>query len=148
MMIVFGFDKELRLTGSILLLTAVKTTVIYPATPKHIDKYRIQPFYLVEETEEIYKKVTLPYLESSSFDIQWIFNILEHKKEADRIVFEDPDPKTGFILLPDLKWDGENVQNLYLDAIVHQRGIKSLRDLKGEHIPLLEKVLEEGSVVL
>lgn len=73
-------------------------------------------------------------------------NILAHKKEADRIIFEDPDPKTGFILLPDLKWDGETINNLYLVAIVHEKGIKSLRDLTAEHIPLLQKVLTEGSV--
>ena len=31
--------------------------------------------------------------------------MLEHNKEADRIVYEDFDPDCGFILLPDLKWD-------------------------------------------
>lgn len=26
------------------------------------------------------------------------------QKEAERIIFEDQDPRSGFILLPDLKW--------------------------------------------
>jgi m7GpppX diphosphatase len=34
-----------------------------------------------------------------------VFNILDGKKEADRILFRDDDPTTGFIILPDLKWD-------------------------------------------
>lgn len=77
---------------------------------------------------------------------QWVFNILEHKKEADRIVFEDSDPKNGFILLPDLKWDGKSIENLYLCAIVHAKGIKSLRNLSTQHLPLLKNILESGSV--
>jgi m7GpppX diphosphatase len=73
---------------------------------------------------------------------------LEHKKEAERIVFEDSDPETGFILLPDLKWDGEAVENLYLVAIVFKKGIKSLRDLTSQHLALLENVYNKGSVSL
>jgi m7GpppX diphosphatase len=41
---------------------------------------------------------------------QWVFNILEKKAEADRIVYEDPDPDVGFVLLPDFKWDQKQVR--------------------------------------
>lgn len=77
-----------------------------------------------------------------------MFNILDHKKETDRIVFEDPDPSTGFILLPDLKWDGETLENLYLTAIVHAKDIKSLRDLRGEHLPLLKNILDKVTIAV
>jgi len=80
------------------------------------------------------------------FIVKWVYNILEHKKEAERIVFEDSDPQTGFILLPDLKWDGETLENLYLVAIVFQRDIKSIRDLTQHHLPLLENIWVKGSV--
>lgn len=43
------------------------------------------------------------------FLLQWVYNILEKKAEADRIVFEDPDPRVGFVLLPDFKWDQKQV---------------------------------------
>jgi m7GpppX diphosphatase len=76
-------------------------------------------------------------LVGKSFDIQWVYNILEHKKESERIVFEDSDK---FILLPDMKWDGTTIENMYLQAIVHQHGIKDLRDLNGTHLPLLQNV--------
>ena len=69
-----------------------------------------------------------------------MYNILEKKAEEERLVFEDPDPETGFVLLPDMKWDGKQVENLYLIAICHQRGIKSLRDLTEEHLPLLQNL--------
>lgn len=44
-----------------------------------------------------------------AFLLQWVYNILEKKAEADRIVFEDPDPQVGFVLLPDFKWDQKQV---------------------------------------
>jgi m7GpppX diphosphatase len=61
-------------------------------------------------------------------------------------VFEDADEKTGFIMLPDLKWDGEKSEELYLVAIVRRKDIGSLRDLRHEHIDLLENVLTKGKV--
>nr|CAG4646277.1 EOG090X06NK [Macrothrix elegans] len=129
-------------------LNSIKATVIYPATQKHIEKYSPRPSHLVRETASLYNSVTLPHIETSKFDIQWVYNILEHKKEADRIVFEDPDPVNGFILLPDLKWDCRTISNLYLTAIVIRRGIKSIRDLTSEHLPLLENILKQGSAAI
>ncbi|KAL3852857.1 hypothetical protein ACJMK2_016466 [Sinanodonta woodiana] len=127
---------------------AVKATVIYPATEKHITKYTDQERFVVTETAELYKNITLPYLEEKEFSVQWVYNILEKKKESERIVFEDPDPETGFILLPDMKWDRKNINTLYLQAIVHKHGIKSLRDLNGTHLPLLRNILENGSAAI
>ena len=77
-----------------------------------------------------------------------MYNILEKKQEADRIVFEDPDPETGFILLPDMKWDRKAVTELYLVGIVHKSGIRSIRDLTVEHLPLLKNILNKGKVSL
>jgi len=42
---------------------------------------------------------------------QWVFNILEKKAETDRIVYEDPDPHVGFVLLPDFKWNQKQVRS-------------------------------------
>lgn len=69
---------------------------------------------------------------------------MEHKKETERIVFEDSDKENGFILLPDLKWDGKTIETLYLLAIVHKQNIKSLRDLTVEHLPLLRNIRDKG----
>lgn len=40
---------------------------------------------------------------------KWVYNILEKKAEAGRIVYEDPDPDVGFVLLPDFKWNQKQV---------------------------------------
>ncbi|EDV43778.1 uncharacterized protein Dana_GF18649 [Drosophila ananassae] len=125
-------------------LCGVKSTVIYPATDKHIEKYSICQKYLIRETPELYEKITLPYLTESQFSLEWVYNILEHKQEKERIVFEDDDAETGFILLPDLKWDGRNVENLYLLGIIRKHDIKSLRDLNGSHLNLLRNLRQSS----
>jgi len=129
-------------------VNAIKATVIHPATAKHISKFSAKVKVLIEETPEVYERVTLPHIRESQFDVQWVYNILEHKKEVDRIVFEDPDPVTGFILVPDLKWDCRTISNLYLTGIILQRDIKSLRDLTAAHLPLLNNLLVNGSVTI
>lgn len=78
--------------------------------------------------------------------MQWVYNILDHKAEVDRIIYEDLDPINGFILLPDLKWNQAQVSDMHLTAIVVKRGISSLRDLTAEHLPLLKNVLTKGKV--
>ncbi|CAH0547523.1 unnamed protein product [Brassicogethes aeneus] len=120
-------------------LNGIKTTIIHPATSKHITKYSVQTNYIVDETPQIYDEIVLPHLMGEQLNLQWVFNILEHKSEVERIVFEDTDPEIGFILIPDLKWNGE-ADTLYLLAIINKRGIKSLRDITQEHLPLLKNV--------
>lgn len=99
--------------------------------------------------------VLLMFLQVSNFCFlslflvsQWVYNILDHKKESDRIAFEDPCQENGFILLPDLKWDGKTSETLYLLALIHKRDIKSLRDLTANHLPLLKNIRDKGIDVI
>lgn len=127
-------------------INLLKVTIIYPASEKHIVKFAAQPKYLLEESATDYQTVTLPHLEQEQLSLEWLYNVLEHRKEQDRIVFEDPaDDGTGFILLPDLKWDGKTLEQLYLLALVHPRGIRSLRDLTAAHLPLLRNIRDRGT---
>ncbi|XP_053620792.1 m7GpppX diphosphatase [Plodia interpunctella] len=125
-------------------VNSVKTTIIYPATEKHIVKFSQQEVHIVLETPELYNKLTLPHIEKEHFNLQWVYNILEGKTEQDRIVHNNKCEKEGFVLLPDLKWDGITKETLYLLAIVRQRGLKSLRDLNASHLPLLKRIRDEG----
>jgi len=63
-------------------------------------------------------------------------------------VFEDSDPETGFILVPDLKWEDSASDSLYLIAICHAKGIKSLRDLTSSHLPLLRNIKAKSLVCI
>ena len=78
--------------------------------------------------------------------LQWVYNILDGTAESERVIFSDPDPETGFILVPDLKWDRSDIQNLYVLALVCRKDILSMRELRKEHLPLLKNILNKGKV--
>lgn len=100
--------------------------------------------YLIQETPEFYREITVKQLEKEKFNIDWVYNILDHKEEQDKIVFEDADPETGFVFLPDFKWDCKTIESLHMLAIVMDRKIKSMRDLNETHLPMLKKVRDTG----
>lgn len=127
----------------------IKCDIICPATAKHILKFSESECRMIRETPEVYSSVVLPYVESHERGdrIAWVHNILDKKKEQDRILFEDPDPVNGFVLLPDSKWElgGGGLQStLYCLAIVNRRDLLSIRSLTGEHLALLQNILEKG----
>jgi hypothetical protein len=56
-----------------------------------------------------------PVSASRLFWLKWLvrlYNILDHKNEQDHVLYEDPDPDTGFMILPDMKWDGKTMSAL------------------------------------
>ena len=65
----------------------------------------------------------------------------------DRVLYNDPDPNSGFMLLPDLKWDQNQLENLYVTGLIRQP-IRSLRELRSCHLPLLKKLATKGKVCI
>lgn len=60
------------------MVRCVKINLIYPATETHVRKHTDQNFHMVVETQEIYEKITRPYIESIPAEkIEWVYNILE-----------------------------------------------------------------------
>lgn len=67
----FRIKSQTVLNSSCLTHSAgIKTTMICPATEKHVKKYLRQEMFLIEETEEDYQSITLPYITSQSFSVQ------------------------------------------------------------------------------
>lgn len=64
----------------------------------------------------------------------------------ERVIYRDDDPDVGFALVPDLKWDQKELENLYVLAIAMKRGVLSLRELRAEHLPMLRNILHAGKV--
>lgn len=86
---------------------------------------------MITETPEMHKHVVEPFIASfPASRTQWyvrpslgdqarltemdgrVRNILDGSSEADRVVYHDPHPEDGFILIPDLKWDLKTVSTL------------------------------------
>lgn len=117
---------------------------IYPATDLHIRKYEDQQRTMIKETPAVYDKVTKPYIDSiPAARIEWVHNILQGKAEVDRVLYHDRDLDQGFVILPDMKWDGKP-ESLYLVAIVMDPTLTSLRSLTDKHIPLLKRIQATG----
>ena len=91
----------------------------------------------------------------------WIYKCLDLSKERERVLFNDTDPETGFLLNVDTKWKThpkctedaterklwkghEAIRDLYCLAICHRRDIRSLRDLTAAHLPLLRNIRDVG----
>jgi len=120
----------------------LKIHVIFPVTENEIRKYSPQEKVMVNETPELYEKVVLPYIQQHpSQSLNWLNNIIDEKSETESFLYVDRHSTDGFIILPDSKWDRLNLSTMYLLAIVKRRDIRSLRDLRTEHVPLLRKIL-------
>jgi m7GpppX diphosphatase len=76
-----------------------------------------------------------------------VYNILDGKAESDRVLYNDLDPESGFMLLPDLKWNQSQLESLYVTGLIRQP-IQSLRELRASHLPLLRKLATIGKVCM
>lgn len=148
------------------LRPAYSVEVIAPASEKQIARSRPERGTLVTEDATLYASVVQPFIESLDPNaIAWVYNLLALKKETERLLFNDPDPDRGFLLNIDPKWKSHppavsdesarvawrghaSVKDLYCLAICHRRDVRSLRDLRACHLPLLRHILDEGCRVI
>ncbi|WFD30986.1 5'-(N(7)-methyl 5'-triphosphoguanosine)-[mRNA] diphosphatase [Malassezia sp. CBS 17886] len=119
-----------------------KLTLICPASPEAIAKYSAQERVMVVETPALYAEVTRPWIASMPpSKTTWVRNILGGTSERESVLYRDEDPESGFVLVPDLKWDRRTLSSLYLMAIANDGRLTNMRDLTADRIPLLRKIL-------
>ncbi|KAI4091058.1 MAG: hypothetical protein LQ339_008195 [Xanthoria mediterranea] len=124
----------------------LKLSLISPCTEKHVKKYSPQGVRTVTESPQIYKDHIRPYIAKQREDgrLDWVFNILEGRKEQKDIIFRDPGQdgakEEAFLLAPDLNWDRKTLTSLHLLALVERRDLWSLRDLKKSHVVWLKHI--------
>ena len=132
--------------------------LISPASERQIQ--RVMPSNstsLIEETPDMYNQVVKPHIQSivDGKSLNWIFNIIEGKKEKERLLLNHE----LFIINIDTKWRShpdafktpreewyqhESTIDLYCLGIIKQKSIATLRDLTRDHIPMLKSLKEEG----
>lgn len=127
-------------------------TVIYPCQEWHIVKYTKQKIVLFRETFEIYKEVTEPYIdEHPASSVQWLYKLLEKTAEQDRLLLEDADPKTGFLMYafkPTTEVKVDEPSSFTALVICNRRDLRSIRDLKQESLVLLENIRDKVTAFL
>jgi m7GpppX diphosphatase len=82
-------------------------------------------------------------LDVKSFDKTWIYNIIDHKKETDTIIFEDD----NIIIIPDYKWSN-NINELHILGIFKDKNLYSIRELTKNHINILQQSVDNGKNVI
>ncbi|PSS37977.1 hypothetical protein PHLCEN_2v160 [Hermanssonia centrifuga] len=75
-------------------------------------------------------------------------DILSGKSEVDKILHRAPSPEYGYVILPDMKWDLITISSLYLMAISLSSSIRSLRDLRKSHLPMLRSIRVETARIV
>ncbi|KAG6808451.1 hypothetical protein H0H93_016907, partial [Arthromyces matolae] len=96
---------------------------------------------MIRETPELYEKIVKPYIDSFPAErTQWVSNILLGHSEQSKILISKP----PFLILPDMKWDGQTISSLYLLALVRDSSLRSLRDLRRKHVSLLKEIREDA----
>ena len=91
---------------------------------------------IFNETEKEYLERTEPYIDNSisKGNIKWIYDILHHNSENNRIIYQDK----IFILMKDILWSNDKKDEIYLLALPKDESLRSLRDLDYKNLPLLE----------
>ena len=116
--------------------------VVYPASKYLYQKALSSVSYSIPETPHLYNTVTKPYIDSlPSSQIQWLYNILEKRSESDSIIYEDSNPETGFLLISDYKFKKYSASTFYFQVLPFRKDIRTIRDLRSEHLPLLCNIL-------
>lgn len=121
----------------------LKINLIYPCTPKHIQKYSFQRARAVLETPQIYARHVRPYMARCRAEgrLNWVYNILSGAAEQENVLFRsaEPVPADDFLLLPDLNWDRVSRGTMHLLALVQRRDLWSVRDLRKRDAPWLRR---------
>lgn len=112
-----------------------ETNHLFLQTNQNINLKNEEPLTYKKETYDDY----LYRIKSVDPDnYQWIFDIIEGRKEKDKIIYQDDE----FVLVPKNKKNSESIENIHILALVANKELRSLRDLTSDHIPLLNHILK------
>ena len=127
---------------------------------KHIARSSTQRLIAVRETPEMYRAAHEEYISGIPEQaISWVYKILNLEKEKERLLHVDEE----FLLNTDPKWTTHpdcaetaretwrghpSTTDLYCLGLCVRRDVRSIRDLRSEHLPMLRRMLEKGREVI
>lgn len=138
-------DEHPPIEGEIIHQNDIYTTYLL-TMPVQLKLIKIGPikYKPFEETKKLLQMETYEqYLkikdQLSLSNNQWIYNILEGKSEQENVIARNKE----MVLVHSLKWiNKKEIEQLCCLALLQRKDITSLRDLTGEHIELLENIVE------
>ena len=87
----------------------------------------------VNETYELYINKIYPKIINQN--LSWMHNIINGISEKQKIVLNTNDN----VLVKELKWSTDTMRDMYYLVIFKDHNLKSIRELNGSHVELLEK---------
>ncbi|KII70045.1 m7GpppX diphosphatase [Thelohanellus kitauei] len=123
--------------------TPFNATVIMPATDDHIERYRFSKYVLVDESFDMYQKLS-SYIQSQLSLNDWVYNILDGLTEVDRVLMRDDD----FLIIADLKWNMVDKKSAYCLALTTRRDLYSLREMDETTLPILIKIRKAAKEIM
>ena len=104
--------KKFELVPSDPNVNQLNNQTIYPADAGIIGKYSKADYVIFCETPEFFKEKSSKFIESiPESKKQWVYNILYHGYEAEKVVYQDPDPNNGFMLVVDYGMSAEQPES-------------------------------------
>ena len=97
--------------------------------------------FLIKDTPQFYQKIVKSKYVNNAGTIK---NKNEFVKWLDANIYQD----SIFRLIKDRKWRDNNPRNLHLLAIYKKSDLRSIRDLRGNHIPLLDYIAEKTLTII
>jgi m7GpppX diphosphatase len=92
------------------------------------------------ETYQMYKKISLPYINSIyEKNIKWINELIYNNSEESIVLFRNQD----MVLCKDIVWKDNNINQFYILGIPTKK-IKTIRDLTSNDIPLLKSIRDKA----
>ena len=153
----------INMTTALTSRPLFRVELISPASEKQIQRALPVPAHIMfDETPQLYQGVVAPYIQGiiDSGTLAWIENVVSGKKEAERLLLDTKD----YVLNIDTKWKShpdpytvpkeqwkmqtKAVGDLYCLAIVKGNSLASIRDLRGDHIPMLKDILSQCPKVI
>jgi len=131
---------------------------------KHVSRNASQAPVVFRENPRAYAAAHLPYIDAiPSSAIGWVYKILNKEKELERLLFDDDDANDGFLVNTDPKWvthpdpkatpkeqwmNHPGTRELYCLGLCHRKDVRSLRDLRAAHLPMLRAMARKGREVI
>ena len=101
-----------------------------------------RPRVVVKETPEDFVRAT-PFISQEIERRQWVYQIIDGLLEQERVLLNTPD----FMVVPDIEAPPTE-QGINWLVIFKDLSLRSLRDLRGAHLPLLRRVKDALAMLL
>jgi hypothetical protein len=100
---------------------------------------------LKKKLRETYAQYVIKMKLIPKSNVDWIYNLIDGKYCADRIIYDCK----SYLLIPNITWSNQNnVNDMHVLAVVKNKKLMTLRDIRSCDIPFLKEIRDNGLKVI